>query len=231
MTFRYEASNFGSQSLVNRVFPFGNHCSKNCKSISSFCWTELQPKGISLGALLQPSPWALGRIYLIFAQFWRWGHHHYLCYSGHCPRQRNRRGGDSPGAHPRGSRREPRTHRAREGARLGSWNRWQDRSRGSWRSRKGGQIDKLTVKQRRQITQECVGEARDTMRLCREEGLSHMRGEGAEPKKQGAERKEEIKIKMEEETLGWKNFSSSKTQGSRQRHIFREEDRSTRSSS
>ena len=29
-----------------------------------------------------------------------------------------------------------------------------------------------------------------------------MRGEGAEPKKQGAERKEEIKIKMEEETLG-----------------------------
>jgi len=57
------------------------------------------------------------------------------------------------------------------------------------------------VKQRRQITQECVGEARDTAHLCREEGLSHMRGEGAEPKKQSAEKKEEIKIKMEEETL------------------------------
>lgn len=49
--------------------------------------------------------------------------------------------------------------------------------------------------------QECVGEARDTAHLCREEGLSHMRGEGAEPKKQSAEKKEEIKIKMEEETL------------------------------
>ena len=33
------------------------------------------------------------------------------------------------------------------------------------------------------MTQECVGEARHTACLCREEGLSHMRGEGAEPEK------------------------------------------------
>ena len=52
------------------------------------------------------------------------------------------------------------------------------------------------------MTQECVGEARDTVRLGRGEGLSRVRGEGAEPKKQGADRKEEIKTKMEEETLG-----------------------------
>lgn len=162
----------------NRVFPFGNHCSKNGKSVWPFCWTELQPKGISLGALLQPSPWPLGSVCLIFAQFWRWGHHHHPLYSGHHPqgteKQKGRRWTWCP------SRREQRgakdrarkSHRARKGARCCSWNRRLDRPRSARGSRRGGHIDKLTVKQRRQMKQECVWEAGQTERICREEGLS-----------------------------------------------------------
>lgn len=110
----------------NRVFPFGTHCSKNGNCLSSFCWTELQPKGISLGALLQPSSSPLGSVCFCPVLNVR-SPPTPLLFRGLFQALRNKRVTRGHGAYPGGSRGDSRTQPGK-GARLCSWNGWLERS-------------------------------------------------------------------------------------------------------